>query len=117
VDGGLIPLSTPKEKERIKMIKAKEAHEISKGNDLTTVRKKEVLNILFPTIEKTIKNVSSHGIYSAAFKQRELIEMLPIELKLYFTNNEIINILDEEMKKFGYAVKIPNSYTSIKFSW
>lgn len=99
------------------MIKAKEAHKISKDNDLTTVRKKEVTNILFPTIEKVIRDVSSHGIFSATFKQRELIEMLPIELKLYFTNNEILNILDEEMKKFGYAVKIPASYTSIKFYW
>lgn len=99
------------------MITAKEAHEISKGNDLTTIRKKEVLNILFPTIKKTIKNASNYGVFSAIFKQRELIEMLPIELKLYFTNNEILNILENEMKKFGYTSKIPASYTSIKFYW
>ena len=99
------------------MIKAKEARKISKENDLTSARQKEVINILFPMIEKTIKDVSSKGDFFATFKQHELIEMLPIELKLYFTNNEILNILDDEMKKFGYAVKIPSSYTSIKFSW
>ena len=99
------------------MIKAKEARKISNENDLTTVRRKTVINIIFPTIEKTIKDVSSKGNFSVTFKQHELIEMLPIELKLYFTSGEILNILDDEMKKFGYAVTIPSNYTSIKFSW
>ena len=99
------------------MIKAKEARKISNENDLTTVRRKAVINRIFPMIEKTIKDVSSNGDFSVTFKQHELIELLPIELKLYFTTCEILNILDDEMKKFGYAVKIPSSYTSIKFSW
>lgn len=99
------------------MIKAKEARKISNENDLTTVRRKTVINIIFPTIEKTIKDVSSNGDFSVTFQQHELIEMLPIELKLYFTACEILNILDDEMKKFGYAVTIPSNYTSIKFSW
>lgn len=43
------------------MIKAKEAHKISNENDVTTVRRKTVINIIFPTIEKTIKDVSSNG--------------------------------------------------------
>lgn len=99
------------------MIKAKEARKISNENDLTAVRRKTVINIIFPTIEKTIKDVSSNGDFSVTFQQHELIEMLPIELKLYFTSGEILNILDDEMKKFGYAVTIPSNYTSIKFSW
>lgn len=100
------------------MIYANEAHTIAENNSHNNPRNqkalKKAVDKVLPVVEKIVRDGAEHG-YNCAIINREIL-VKPAN-DTFFTKREIMDAVSDELKKFGYTTKIPQSYTSLHLEW
>lgn len=97
------------------MINANEAHKIMEKNNTRNTELKAIVDSTLPFFEQRIRHIAKLGGNQTIVARDEI--MAKVDHNFFFTKKEILTVIVEELKGFGFKAAIPASYTSIHIEW
>ena len=74
----------------------------------------DILELVLPHIEDRIIKTATYGVHQTLIKREEIMKMVRLT---WLTRKDIMDGTAKAMKKAGYKISIPASYSSIHIAW